>query len=203
MSSVTSTERKQYADFWKSANQAIIAGSEIRASSVQGSFFWSKYREFFQSILTIRITVSEGCRQLLPRKALTSASGRYTALWAKPGLSTGTADLTVSQRLIPKLKTKKFQCRQATEEIAYRYHRGPVCWRKALCIADPRLLQRWDSRSWNAWQHEEGTLYRHRKTAAWEVRQTRRNCPSQWSWLPVYKLCLPQGTCYKRAYPEP
>lgn len=52
-------------------------------------------------------------------------------------------------------------------------------------------------------QYEERTLHRHHKTAAWEVRQTRRNCPSQWPWLPVYKLCLSQGACNKRTYPEP
>ena len=124
MSSVTSTERKQYADFWKSANQAIIAGSEIRASSVQGSFFWSKYKEYYQSILTTRITVSEGCRQLLPRKALTSASEQYIVLWAKQGLSTGIADLMVSQKLILKLRTERIW----SKEISAQTSRWKSCW---------------------------------------------------------------------------
>ena len=34
----------------------------------QGSFFWSKYKEYYQSILTTRITVAEGRRQAFAQK---------------------------------------------------------------------------------------------------------------------------------------
>ena len=125
MSSAASTAQRQSANSWKSANPVIIAGSGIRASPVQGSFFWSKYKEYYQSILTTRITVSEGCRRLLLRRALMSASEQYTVLWAKPGLSTGTADLTASQRLILKLRTERIW----SKETSVQTNHWRNCWR--------------------------------------------------------------------------